>query len=263
MESKLAVEVVGDLRRGPEGELVVRAEGRDRAVRFDRRVRVALEEEPVVADVVRRCKTALEIAKRKVDLFEHVGALRLVVDLDVLALEGFLDREDRLEVLVLDLDERERIERRVLIERRHGRDGLADVPNAIHRERGLVLSGRHDPHLLGHVGTGHDRDDPGICERALGIDPKDPGVRTRRPQKAPVQHSREEQVVGVPRLAGEMRPRVDLREASADDAELAHGSCAPVAFVPPAFRRGRGRGPWARSDAPAPPSLAAAFSIAS
>src|SRR2546423_13728480 len=45
---KLAMEVVGDLRRGPEGELVVRAEGRDRAVRLDRRVRVALEEEPVV-----------------------------------------------------------------------------------------------------------------------------------------------------------------------------------------------------------------------
>ena len=204
-----------------------------------------------------------KIAERKVDLLEDVGALGLVMDLHVVPFECLLDREDRLEVLVVDLDERERIERRVLIERRHGRDGLADVPHAIHRERGLVLSGRHDPHLLGHVGTGHDRHDAGVSERAAGVHAANARVRTRRSQKAAVQHPREKEVVGVPRLAGEVRPRVDLRQASADDAELTHGSCAPVAFVPPAFRRGRGRGPWARSDAPAPPSRDAAFSIAS
>jgi hypothetical protein len=86
-------------------------------------VRVALEEEPVVAHVVGRREPAFEIAEREVNLFEDVGALGLVVDLHVLALEGLLDREDRLEVLVIDFDERERVERRVLVERRDGRDG--------------------------------------------------------------------------------------------------------------------------------------------
>ena len=229
-------------------------------MRLDRRVRVAFEEEPIVAHVVRRAEAPFEIAERKVDLLEDVGALGLVVDLHVVPFECLLDREDRLEILVVDLDERQRIERRVLVECRDGRDGLADVPHAIHRERGLVLSGRHDPHLLGHVGTGHDRHDAGVCERAAGVHAANARVRARRSEKAPVQHSREEEVVGVPRLAGEVRPRVDLRQASADDAELAHGSCAPVSDRAPGLRRG---------CAPAPPSLwvpwliSAAFSIAS
>src|SRR5206468_11419882 len=92
---ELAMEVMRDLRRGPEGELVVRAVGRDRAVRLDRRVRVPLEEEPVVAHMVGARKARIEVAEREVNLFEDVRTATLFMDLHVLALERLLDREDR------------------------------------------------------------------------------------------------------------------------------------------------------------------------
>ena len=60
---ELAVQVVGDLRRGPEGQLVIGAVRGDGAVRLDRRMRVAFEEEPVVAHVVRGRETAFEVAE--------------------------------------------------------------------------------------------------------------------------------------------------------------------------------------------------------
>src|SRR5207245_3116466 len=48
----LAVQVMGDLRRGPEGELVVGAVRGDRAVRLDRPLGVPLEGGPVLAESV-------------------------------------------------------------------------------------------------------------------------------------------------------------------------------------------------------------------
>src|SRR3989442_6289481 len=69
---ELAVQVMGDLRRGPQGELVVGLVRRDRAVRLDRRVGVALEEEPIVADVIGRGESALQVAEGEMDLLENV-----------------------------------------------------------------------------------------------------------------------------------------------------------------------------------------------
>ena len=216
------MEVMRDLRRGPEGELVVRAVGRDRAVRLDRRVRVPLEEEPVVAHMVGARKARIEVAEREVNLFEDVRTATLFMDLHVLALERLLDGEDRLEVVVLDIDQREGLERRVLIDRRDSRDGLADVSDAIDGEGGLVLRRRHDPHLLGHVRPGHNGNDPGMREGAGNVDPADARVRPGRTQETSIEHPREEEVVGISGLAGEMGPRVGLRQPSADYRELAH-----------------------------------------
>src|SRR5256712_854615 len=103
---ELAVQVVGDLRRGPEREPIVGAVAGDRGMRLDRRVRVALEEEPVVTDVVGGGEPGFEVAEAEMDLLEDVRALGGLVDLHVLALERLLDREDRLEGLVVDVDER-------------------------------------------------------------------------------------------------------------------------------------------------------------
>src|SRR5712691_12136051 len=127
------MEVMGDLRRGPEGELPVGAVARDRRMRLDGGVRVPLEKEPILTDVVRGGEARVEVAEGKMDLLEDVRALGRVVDLHVLALERLLDREDRLEVLVIDLDERERVERAVLVDRRDGGDRLADVADLVDR----------------------------------------------------------------------------------------------------------------------------------
>ena len=187
---QLAVHVVGDLRGRPQRQLAVGVVRRDARVRLDRRVRVALEERPVVADQVGRREPGLEVAEREVDLLEDVRAPRLLVDLDVLALERLLDGEDRLERLVVDVDQRQRLVRGVLVERGDGGDGLADVAHLVDRERRLVLRRRHDPHLLGHVRAGDDRDHAGMRQRAGDVEALDARVRLRRSQQAPVQHAR-------------------------------------------------------------------------
>ena len=138
------MQVVRDLRRGPHREHAVAVVRGDAAVRLDRRVRRALEEVPVVADQIGGGEAGVDVAERELDLLGDVRAPRLVVDLDVLALERVLDGEDRLERLVLDVDQRERLVRGVLVERRDGGDRLADVAHLVDRERVLVLRPRDD-----------------------------------------------------------------------------------------------------------------------
>ena len=69
---ELAVHVVGDLGRRPQRELPVAVVRGDAGVRLDRRVRVALEERPVIADEIGRGETALEVAEREMDLLEDI-----------------------------------------------------------------------------------------------------------------------------------------------------------------------------------------------
>ena len=212
---ELAMQVVRDLGAGPERQVAVRLAVRDAAVRLDRCVGVALEEEPIVAGVVGLREARLEVAEAQVDLLEDVRAPAALMDLHVLADQRLLDGQDRFERLVLDVDERQRLERGVLIERCDGRDGLADVAHLVDRERRLVLGRRHDPHLLGHVLARDDGHHAGMGERAPDVELHDPGVGLGRPEQAPVKHARQDDVVGVLRLTRQVGPGVHLRQAPA------------------------------------------------
>ena len=192
---------------------------------------ISFEEEPVVADVVRASETRVEVPEAEMDLFEDVGALGLLVDLHVLALERVFDGEDRFQVLVVDLDQRQCLKRSVLVDRRDSGDRLADVADLVDGERGLVLGRGHDPHLLGHVRADHCGHDPGVGERSRDVDTADACVRPRRPQESPVEHPRQKDVVGIARFAREMCPRIHLRQTPANDGELAHERAAAFSMA--------------------------------
>ena len=63
------------------------------------------------------------------------------------------------QLLVGDVDQVERGDGRVLIDRRHRRHPVADVAHLVHAERVLVGRPRDDAVGGGHVAAGHDRVD--------------------------------------------------------------------------------------------------------
>ena len=219
---ELAVEVMRDLRAGPEGERAARVVRGDGGMRLQRDMRVPLEERPVVPDEVGRTEGRVQIAEREVNLFEDVRALAVGMDPHIVPRERLLDREDRLEPLVGHIDERQRLEGDVLVERGHRGDRFADIPHLLHGEGRLVLGRRHDPHLFRHVRAGDDRDDAGMRERPAHVDLPDARMGFGRAQEAAVERARKDDVVGVIRGTGEVRPAVHLGEPAPEDRQVAH-----------------------------------------
>jgi hypothetical protein len=99
--------------------------------------------------------------------------------------ERSLGVDDRLERLVLHLDEVGAVLGQVAAVRQHDGDALPDVANLVDRQQPphmLVGSGtevRQRVGQLDRLGAGHDRDDAGGLPRRLGLDADDPGVGMR------------------------------------------------------------------------------------
>ena len=124
--------------------------------------------------------------------------------------------------LVLDVDQLERVVRRVLVGRDHERDLLALEPDLVSGEHGLRVVGdrRHprEPERLEVLG-GDDRGDVGVRERPRGVDRDDPRVRVRAAEHGAVDHPRQADVVEVGALAAdEARVLLPLQPAEADRA---------------------------------------------
>ena len=118
-------------------------------------VRVALEEEDVLSDVVGLRETSVHVAE--LEGHELVDVVRPSVVLDALALrcaKRFLDRHDRLEHLVLDSYRIARSGRGFLVRRRHRCDRVTDIAHLLVLERALVLGDRQDAELDRQVGAG-------------------------------------------------------------------------------------------------------------
>ena len=212
------VHVVRRLRRGPERELPVGTEVGDRSVLLEGEMGVAFVEVDVVVDAVRPGETLVEVAELHRDELVDVSGVAVVVNGHGRRGEPLVDRADRRERLVLDPDEIERVERRVLADGGDRRDRIADVAHAVLAERVLVLRDGQDAEGDGQVLSRRHHDDAGRGERRRDVDREDPRVRDLRAQELAVQHPRQHQVVGELRLPGDLRRAIDLRERTADDA---------------------------------------------
>src|SRR5207253_4394515 len=124
-----AMHVVHDLRRRPQSDLAVDV-GRDRALLLHRQVRVALEEEDILANEFRTTESSLDVTE--LESHELVNVVRPAVVLDGLVLgllERGIDRHHGLEDLVLDRDRVARGRRDLLFE---GRDRKSTRLNSSH-----------------------------------------------------------------------------------------------------------------------------------
>ena len=220
---QLAVEVVGDLRRRPHGEPAVPLGQPDGAVGLDRGVGGALEEVVALDDDLRVLQPGVHIAELEL---HHLGDVpvppRLARLVDVRPRFG----GDRLvwvevgrQLLVGDVDEVERGDRRVLVHRGHRRHPVADVAHPVDAEGILVRRPRDDAVGRGHVAPGHHRVDArgGLGPRR--VDGDDARVRVRAAQDLGVQHAGEPDVVGVAGPAGRLRQPVHLPHGAADVGE--------------------------------------------
>ena len=136
---------------------------------------------------------------------EVVGlALLVVADQGRVVVERLARVDDGRERLVLDVDQLERVARRVLVGRDHERDLLALEANLVAREHGLRVVGdrRHpgEAQRLEVLG-GDDGRDVGVLERPGGVDRDDLRVREGAAQDSAVHHPGQADVVEVGPLA--------------------------------------------------------------
>jgi hypothetical protein len=124
--------------------------------------------------------------------------------------------------VILDVDQLERVVRRVLVGRNDKGDLLALEADLVSREHGLrvVGDGRHprEPERLEVLG-GDDRGDVGVRECPRGVDRDDARMRVRAAEHRAVDHPRKPDVVEVGALpADEARVLLPLQPAEADRA---------------------------------------------
>ena len=146
----------------------------------------------------------------------------VVADQRRVGVERLAGVDDRGQRFVLDIDQLERVVRRVLVGRDHERDLLALEAHLVAREHGLRVVGdrRHprEPQRLEVLG-GDDGGDVGVRERLRGVDRDDACVRVGATQDRAVDHSGQPDVVEVRALAAdEARVLLALQPAEADRA---------------------------------------------
>jgi hypothetical protein len=124
------------------------------------------------------------------------------------------DVDDGVERFVVDVDQFQRVARRVVVLGDDERHLLALEPDLVGGQDGLHVVGqrRHPGEaLLGQVGTGHHGLDLRMCLGRRHIDSDDLGVRVRRTQDRKVQHAGQADVVDVVALTAD-EPRILLAQ---------------------------------------------------
>ena len=160
-----------------------------------------------------------------------------------------LDRFDRIEhggqVLVLDLDERQRLFRDVRIERGHHGDLLADEAHAIAREQRHVEHAAPDEEVR-HVRGREDREHAGQRASLHGVDADDARVRERAAQGFAPDHPGQRHVRGIPRRARDLVGAVEPPDPLSDDPHAQIGQpCSVMSTRLPS-------GSWIQLSATAP-----------
>ena len=231
---QFAVQVVGDLRRRPHGEFAVPLGEPDRAVGLDGRVRRPLEEVVALHHDVRVLQPGVHIAELELHGLGDVPVPpRLARLVDVRARiggDGLVGIQVCGQLLVRDIDEVERGDRRVLVYRRHRRHAVAYVAHLVDAQRVLVRRPRDDAVGRGHVAAGHGGVDAFQRFRPRGVDRDDARVRVGTPEDLSVEHPGEPDVVGVACPARGLGQPVDLPHRAADDRETAFSAAGTVAL---------------------------------
>ena len=183
-------------------------------------MRVALEEEDVLPNVVRARQSTIDVAKLERDeLVDVVGA---AVILDALVLrrrQRGLDRHHRFEALVCDHDRVTRGGRDLLLGRGDRRDRVADVAHFLVLEGALVLRHRQDAELDRQVRAGDHGLDAGDPARGGSIDREDARVGMRAAKDLAVERTGQQHVVGVDGATGHLGRSVNLGQRLPNDAQ--------------------------------------------
>src|SRR5262249_52686212 len=140
-----AMNVVRRLCRGPERQLAVGTKVGDGRMLLEREMCVSFVKEEVLVYPVGFGKSLLDVTKLHRDELVEVSAVAVLVDPRLRPRARFLDGRDGRERLVLDLDRVERVERRVFIDRGHGRNRVAHIAHLVGCEGVLVLGDGEDP----------------------------------------------------------------------------------------------------------------------
>ncbi len=212
-----AMQVVRHLGRRPDVEAAVGVVVRDRAVRLGEGVVDADEAELPPAYVRRVAEGGADVAEVLLDHLLDVGAVeRLLMDGIGRRLHPVLDREDGGKFRVLDVDEPERGERRLLVLGRYPGDAVPDIAHAVDGERRLILGDGEDAEAAVGLAAGDDGADAGERRGARRIDAGDAAVGDRAPEDLPDEHSRELEIIRVDRLAAHLPARIHERHRAAD-----------------------------------------------
>ena len=205
------VHVVRRLGAGPDRHPAVGLPVPHRGVLLHRQVGVPFIEEQVFPDQVRPGEPFLQVPELQVHQLVQVPAVGVVVELRGGLRHRLLHVPDRLERLVLHLDQLAGRQGRVLVHRRHRGDRVSDEADDLRAERVLVLGHREDPERRRQVLPGDHRVHSGQRLRLRRIQSSDPGVRVRAPEHLREQHPGQHDIVGEQRPARTLGVGVHLR----------------------------------------------------
>ena len=145
---------------------------------------------------------------------------------------GLLGGEHRRQFFILDIDQRQRFFRRVLIDRRHGGDRLADKAHLFDRKNMLVFDGVAVA-ARRHIFSRNNRLHAGMFFCFFHIDAQNFSVRNRAAKNFSPQHPRQLDVRPVDRLPGEHLRAIDSLHRFSDHPIVSHlaSSLLPLKII--------------------------------
>ncbi len=184
---------------------------------LDRRVVIAFVVEPVFANVIRRGKTGLDLAKLVGDRLVNIADTRLVVDLYFGVRQRLLDTHDRRQNLVLHINEFDGFIEDIGVERGNCGHGVAHIAHFVDCKGVLVLAGGENAKFLWEVCAGDDGENAWQRLCAAGIDGEYTGMWIWRTQQPPIEHAWKHDVIGEQCPAGHFGVGIDFRPGRTDD----------------------------------------------
>ena len=169
--------------------------------------------------------------------------------------QRILGRRQGGQLVVVDLDQIERLTRCCQVIRRHGCHRISRVPYDVRSQHFLVLD--KGAITAGKVGTGQDAPDARQGERCRDINRHDACVWIRREQVGAVQHAVAVNIVDEDGTSVDLFSAVQPRNILADTDVLRHGFLPPIPLHPQ-LRRSQSNGTGCRTGRREPASAWAA-----
>ena len=237
------MQVVRVLGASPERELAVMAELGHAGVLLQRQMGAALVKRDVFPDEVGLGKAYFHVAEF-VDLIKVMSSRTKSASANLLprrrihrpvsdgycriphihgyearVVECSLDRGDGREEFVLDVNQIQRFGRHIFIHRGDGGHRVSHHADLANRQRVFIFADGQSPVWDRQVFSEEHHLDAWITFRLGGIDLQDAAVRNCAAQNLGVKHAGEDEVVGVLRLAGDLRCSVHLAMRLSYDAQ--------------------------------------------
>ena len=213
-----AVQIVRRLRARIDDELAVGIHQRDRRMLLERQMRVSLEEEHIVEDMVGAGESGVDVAELERHRLVDIPVLAVVVNARLGMREAVRRRGVGTQRLVLDVDEARGVFGGQFVPRDDGGHGIPNEPHLVAAECVLVVTDGQDAVRDRKRVAGQDQADAFDLRGGSGIDANDACMRMRRPQQTAMQHPRQHDVIGETRLTGDLGAAINPATRATDDA---------------------------------------------